>query len=107
MILKCKDTDMSHPTQTPNKKHFAVISDQELALKKARLRNQNTFNAEKHADKAFKQFLQENGAKSVEYQLYTERELDKMLAKFWFGTRTEKNKYYQVNTLRSYCYGLS
>ena len=95
---------MSYLTQTPKKKHFAVISDQELAFKEARLRNKNTLNAERHAVKVFKQFLAENGAELTQY---TEKELDKMLAKFWFSARTEKNEYYQVNTLRSFCYGLN
>ena len=99
---------MSHLTQLLKKKRrFQGPTEQELALKKARLCNQNTLNAEKHADKAFKDFLRETGAVSVEYTLYSERELDKYLTKFWFGARMEKNEYYQVNTLPSFRYGLS
>ena len=50
-MMQQEDATMSHPTQIPKKHQFKIITEQELELKKARLQNQNTLNAEKHADR--------------------------------------------------------
>ena len=88
-------------------RRFKILFDEELAAKKLKLRNQNTLAAERHADKAFKAFLLESGCQSVEYCLYSEKQLDSWIMKFWFGARTMNNEQYTVNSMRSFRYGLN
>ena len=92
--------------EAPPKKCFKVLTNDEFKAKMDDLENQNSVNSEKHADKAFRQFLSESGANSVEYHLFKEQELDDWLSKFWFGARTANNKLYTVNSLKSFRYGL-
>ena len=105
--------NMSHPTRTPPKKHFKVLSDNELALKRRQLMNENTLVAEKNVDTAFREFLREIGYESIEYHLFEEEELSKMLSKFWFAARKKpepnktENEMYSVSTLRSFKYAIN
>ena len=62
--------EVNHP-----KKHFKVLTYDELKEKKKTLQNRNSLNAEKRADTAFRKFLNEAGA-SKEYHLFEEKELD-------------------------------
>ena len=80
--------------------------NEELKAKMNELENQNSINAEKHADRAFKSFLAYANAPSDEYHLFEEAELDKWLAKFWYGARTSNDELYSVNLLKSFKYGL-
>ena len=66
---------MSHPTKTPAKKRFKVLTDHEIALKRRLLENQHTLNAEKSADTALREFLQEAGCETLDYHLLEEDEL--------------------------------
>ena len=70
--FKQEDAVMSHPTQTPKCRRFKLLTEQELAFKKPDFATKNTLNAEKCADKAFRQFLLESGCESDEYTLFTE-----------------------------------
>ena len=48
---------MSNNTETPANKHLKLFTNEELKVKMNELENQNSINAEKHADRAFKAFL--------------------------------------------------
>ena len=48
---------MLHPTRTPPKKWFKMMSDDELRDMRTGLQNKNTLKSEKRADKAFKEIL--------------------------------------------------
>ena len=71
--------------EEPKKKRFKQLTDEQLNAKRKGLENNHTLNAEKCADKAFKDFLRESGAQCVDYYYYEEQELAKWLSKFWFG----------------------
>ena len=68
---------------------------------------------EKWADKAFKEFWKECGAKSTGYYYFEEQDLSQWLSKFWFGTRMmpenddNEEKYSSVGTLRSFKYAIN
>ena len=104
---------MAEDGKEPLKKRFKALSDEELLSKRKGLENNNTVNAEKCADKAFKQFLEECGADSTEYYFFEEAELSQWLSKFWFGARMlpedsqEEGKFYSVSTLRSFKYAIN
>ena len=91
-------------------------------LKKCK--NQNTENCDKRANKAFINFLLANGQTDTDYWNFTEPELDKYLAKFWFGARKDicegeteetndnddpnmKNRMYKASSLRNFRYSLN
>ena len=107
------DAKMDQSPKQPSKKQFKQLTDQELTNKRRSLENNNTVNAEKCADKAFKQFLEECGAESTEYYFFEEDELSQWLSKFWFGVRMmpedneEEEKFYSVSTLRSFKYAIN
>ena len=44
---------MSHPTKTPPKHRFKVLSDAEVDAKRKKLQNKKTENADKRAESAF------------------------------------------------------
>ena len=58
-------------------------------------------------------FLREIGYESIEYHLFEEEELSKMLSKFWFAARKKpdtnnsENEMYSVSTLCSFKYAIN
>ena len=79
-----------------------------MKLKRKKLENKNSSNAQKRANTAFQSFLREAGA-SEEYHLFEEKELNDWLSKFWFGACTkdkENPDFYTVNLLKSFKYRL-
>ena len=97
---------MANSDDVPPKEQFKVISYDELKEKITELENTNSVYAVKRVEKAFRLFLRESGAPSVEYHLFEEAELDNWLSKFWFGAFTSTDELYTVNSLKSFKYGL-
>ena len=100
--------------QEKAKKHLKILTDEELELKRQKLKNENTKKQNRRADSTFQKFLEEAGCESTEYWLYDEPTLDKYLAKFWFGVRKldtgneeEEGEKYSSNSLQSFRYGLN
>ena len=58
-----------------------------MDLKTKKAKNDNTLKAEQKAHKAFTNFLSANGVNqdNLDYWNYSEVDLDRYLAKFWFG----------------------
>ena len=90
----------------PNKKRFKLHTDTELEDKQQSLQNKNTLKNEKKAEKAFKLFLTESGA-DPNFYVFTEKELDSHLCKFWFAARTEKGNLYRVSSLENMRHSLN
>ena len=104
-------------------KRFILMSDDDLESKSKKCKNFNTLKSERKADKAFRKFLVAMGVKEdqTDYWNYEEPELDKFLAKFWFGARKDicddddsqdintepKDRLYKATSLRSFRYGLN
>ena len=99
------------------------MSDKDLEIKTKKCKNENTYKAEKRADKAFIKFLVAMGVDETDtnYWNYSEPRLDEYLAKFWFGVRKEdaddqetsesdpqmKERLYKANSLRNIRYSLN
>ena len=106
-------------------KRFLVINDDEFEEKTKRSKNNNTEKCEQRAHKAFVNFLMANGVdeNSTDYWNYTEPELDKYLARFWFGARKDicegdeenynsedpdmKDRMYKASSLRNFRYSIN
>ena len=106
-------------------KRFLVLSDDDLDIRTKKNKNENTLKAERKADKAFTNFLIAMGVPETDVDLaywnYTEPELDKYLAKFWFSARKstidttanseedpdKKQQLYKANTLRNFQYSIN
>ena len=106
-------------------KRFLVINDTEFEQKTKKLKNDNTKKCEDRAHRAFTTFLIANGVEenNTDYWYYSEPELDKFLAKFWFGARKDfnevegqfdseedpdlKSRMYKASSLRNFRYSLN
>ena len=60
---------------SPVKKHFKIMTNEELKAKQQELENKNSVKSERRADMAFQQFLRQANAESEEYQFFEEKEL--------------------------------
>ena len=104
-------------------KRFIVLDDDQLNEKTKKAKNYNTEKAEARAHGAFTKFLiaMDVPEDQTDYWNFTEPELDKYLAKFWFGARKDiceedsqseqdpelKERFYKANSLRNFKYGLN
>ena len=109
-------------------KRHIIFSDEELEEKSKKQKNKNTQKSEITATNAFQKFLLAAGVDeaNIDFWNYSEEDLDKFLAKFWFGGRkidlTEENSdeedfensdknathpMYLANTLINFQYGLN
>ena len=55
--------------QNKGKKHFKILTDGEIELKRQKLKKKNTEKQNKRADKTFQKFLKEAECDSTEYWL--------------------------------------
>ena len=106
-------------------KRHVIYSDEELEAKSKKQKNRNTEKSERTVDNAFKKFLIACGVldDQTNYWEYEAENLDKYLAKFWFGARKDassdteeddtnfdpelKSKKYTASSLRNYQYSLN
>ncbi len=89
-------------------KHFADITDKELAVKRAKLVPKNTKCAEKCADNRFKIYLKATGIENYEdWTQFGEKPLDECLVKFWFTLRTKKGEYLSLTNLQNFKHSLN
>lgn len=81
---------------------FEINNEEELDERQKKQINKNSINAEKKAERAFRDFLAEcPEVESTNYFLYEEATLDKYLRKFYFGARQKRDptKKYTVSSL--------
>ena len=83
----------------PQEKQFKLISYEEMLAKQHELQNKNSIKNEKKAEKACKEYLHAADEDNVDLFTYTEAELDRHLAKFWFAASTQKGEHYRVSSL--------
>ena len=90
----------------PPPKCFAHFSDEELKQKGENVQKKNTIRNEEKAVRAFKDYLTEVDAENNNFFVFTERELDSHMAKFWFALRKKKksggddsDNYYCVSSM--------
>ena len=68
----------------------------------------NTVKAEKKAERAFVNYLSTlDDVDDMEFWLYDEDRLDKILSKFWFALKTANGNHYRVSSLKNIRYGLN
>ena len=96
-----------------------MYSDKEIHPKQHN--NKNTTKTEEHANNVFQKFLQQLGKDNLEYWYYHEEELDKILAKFWYGAYKDPDSDYEsdpedpqkislmycANTMKNFQYSLN
>ena len=70
-------------------KRHVVYTDEELEEKCKKQKNKNTLKSETTTTNAFQKFLLATGVEkeNLDFWNYSEEDLDKFLAKFWFGAR--------------------
>ena len=87
----------------PSKKPcFAVFSDDEIKKKQFKQIPKNTLKSEKNADTIFMKYLQEQeNILNMDYTVYPDDELDKILVKFWFSLRKTSGEKYLISILQN------
>ena len=94
-------------TLDPNE-HFKHISDDDLCNLLRELDKPNTKKADKRCEKAFLSYLSTlDSLEHMDYWLYEEKTLDKILSKFWFDVKTVDGKPYRVSTLKPMRYWIN
>ena len=87
---------------------FKHISDDELCIMLKELDKPNTKKADRKCERAFVSDLSTlDGLPNLDYWLYNEATLDKILSKFCFEVKTVDRKPHRVSTLKHMCYGLN
>ena len=98
-----------------------LYTDQQIKEKQEAGKNKNTTKTDERANRAFRNFLKDNGESNLDYWNYEEPELDSFLSRFWFGARKDPNDdyvsdnedpdrkslMYSANTIRSFRYALN
>ena len=64
-------------------------------------KNSNSLKNEKKSVDAFKAYLKEIGVENNDFFVYTEDELDRHLATFWWNARTKKGEKYKASSLET------
>ena len=66
-----------------------LYTDQQIKEKQEAGKNKNTTKTDERANRAFRNFLKDNGESNLDYWNYEEPELDSFLSRFWFGARKD------------------
>ena len=92
----------SKGASAPQKARFVQFSDVEIKQKQFKQIPKNTLKSEKNADMIFTKYLEEqDGIVNHDYWVYPDKELDKILVKFWFSLRKPGGEKYSLSTLQN------
>ena len=86
---------------------FEIFNSQEIKDNNDGQVNKNSVKNEEKAIKCFKAFLSANKEEDTDFFEYPDKKLDKWLAKFYWGARTEKGEKYSCSTMTTMRYGLN
>ena len=90
-------------------RRFSIHSEAEIDRKKAESTPKNTLSANSKAGRVFRAYLMErgDGTERVDFEDFSEKELNSALEGFWFSARTIKGELYKASTLETLRHSLS
>ena len=89
-----------------DEKQFGNLNYQQIKEKEDAMKNTNSLKNERKSVDTFKSYLKSINVEDTNFFVFTESELDKHLATFWWNARTNKGEKYKASSLDTLCHGL-